>query len=264
MAALESRDRIWAVGLRYTPALLPFAMMLAAMLAARASRGSRVAFGAIVVLLAATKMGRLTPFAVWADSTALRPETAVVAFHQPPSVVDRLLRTGFVAYLQSLVEPTPGTTARICAFLASHARAGDIVITNYAWESLYFHTRLPQGMKIPPTYPIYPIALLRGLPDYVFGATGARWIVWRPAWGAYQGIDIPRALTALADAGISVTRVATMPETVWENRENVHFRRFAGDRYIYPWFGRLEDVQIFRVDWPSDQRTIASTSSSGR
>ena len=45
--------------------------------------------------------------------------------------------------------------------------------------------------------------------------------------------------------------VASVPETLWENRENVHFRRYPGNRYIYPWYPPVPDAEIYEVDWPT-------------
>ena len=61
------------------------------------------------------------------------------------------------------------------------------MITNYAWDPLTFHVGLPQALKILESYPIYADARRAGLPDYVFGVEGARWLVWRWIWEGYQG-----------------------------------------------------------------------------
>jgi hypothetical protein len=148
------------------------------------------------------------------------------------------------------VRENPGTTGRIVEFLKAHASPTDVVLTNYGWEPLYFHTRLPQGMTVLSTYPIYEAAKAHGLPDYVFRPEGARWIVWRAAWGPYRGQDLDRVIAQLQEAQVPVGLVARIPETLWENRENVHFRRYPGNRYIFPWYGDLPDALIYRVDWP--------------
>jgi hypothetical protein len=60
---------------------------------------------------------------------------------------------------------------------------------------------------------------------------------------------------------VAVRLVASLKETTWENRENVHFRRFAGDRYFYGWFENVPETLIYRVDWPPGApRTIAGAS----
>jgi hypothetical protein len=171
---------------------------------------------------------------------------SVAEFHRPPRLLDRWLRTGQVAFARGLVAPNPGTIARVCQFLNDRARPNDIVLTNYEWEPLYFHTRLPQALKLSPTSPVYAAARRR-LPDYVFHVDRVRWVVFRRAWGAYGGQDLDRVLAAFRARGYSVRLAATVPETVWENRENVHFRRFAGRGYLYPWYGALPETQIFEV-----------------
>ena len=251
MALTESRERMWMLGMRYTPAVIPFGMLLLAMLIGRASGGRRAVFAALVVVFACTKLGEITPYAFWVAPTPLRPAEHAVAIHQPPRLVDRWIETDFAAYVRTLAAPTIGTEGEVCRFLQAHAGPSDIVVTNYAWETIYFHTNLPLGLRILPSYPIYDAAKRAGLPDYVFDARGVRWIVWRQAWGIYQGIDIGRLIDALRAAKIPVAQVAAMPETLWENRENVHFRRFAGPEYIYPWFPQIPDTLIFRVDWPT-------------
>jgi hypothetical protein len=216
---------------------------------ARVSNGHRLAWIVVLAVLMFTRLGRLQPWTCWESPVAMRPPDALVAFHNPDNWTDRLLRTGQAAYLQSLVVPELGTTARVIEFLRARAAPGDIVVTNAGWESLYFHTRLPMGMTVLPTYPIFGAARAHGVPDYVFTAGGARWLVWRQAWGRYRGQAIDRVLQELAAANVPVEQVATLPETLWENRENVLYRRFAGGRYIFPWYEGLPPTIIYRIDW---------------
>jgi 4-amino-4-deoxy-L-arabinose transferase-like glycosyltransferase len=249
MALTQSRDSIWTFGMRYTPAVIAFGTMLAGMLIAKASRGRWQPWLALMLVFGFTKLGRITPWTLWAEPTALRSAEAPITFHVPPRAIDAVFRTGQIGYIQSLFDDDPGTTGRITDFLRQHAAPSDIVVTNYAWEPIYFHTQLPQGMKVLPSYPIYAAARDAGLPPYVFGADGVRWIVWRQAWGNYRGHDLAGLLDALDQARVRVTRVATIPETLWENRENVHFRRFPDNRYLYAWYENVPDAMIFRVDW---------------
>jgi hypothetical protein len=213
-----------------------------------------VAWIALMLVLGFTKLGRLTPWTVWAEPTASREQTAIVTFHYPERLADRVIRTGQFYFIQDLAKPNPGTTARIVEFLDAHAREGDVVITNYGWEPLYFHTRLPLGMTVLPAHPIYAAVRTRGLPEYVSSDEGARWIVWRRAWGDYSGLAVEEVVYNLQAAGVTVTLEETIPETLWENRENVHFRRFAGGRYIYPWFESVGETRIYRLDWPDPKR----------
>lgn len=249
MTMSESRDALWQIGMRYTPALLPFAAMLAGLFIAKASR-SRAAWIALVVIFGFTKLARITPWIFWESPTALRDGRRVATFHQPPNPVDRFLRSGQVGFVRSLIHDNPGTIAQVTEFLRQHSQPGDLVVTNYEWDPLYFHTGLPQAMKVPATDPSYPAARALGLPEYVFGPGRVRWIVWRPAWSDDHGQNCEKLVQSLTDAGVPVQLVTTITETLWENRENIHFRRFPGNRYIYPWFTRLPEVRVYRVDWP--------------
>jgi 4-amino-4-deoxy-L-arabinose transferase-like glycosyltransferase len=249
MAVTQPRDMIWSVGVRYTPAVLPFLAVIVAVLIAAASRGNWRPWLLMLLVFGFTKVGRLTPWTFWQEPTVLR--AAPVTFHLPERLADRWLRTGQVAYVESLFKTSPGTTTLVSDFLNEHASSDDVVVTNYGWEPLYFHTGLRQGMSVLPKYPVYEAARAKGLPDYVFSPSGARWIVWRAAWGPYRGHALDRLLTELTAGGVKATLVATFPETMWENRENIHFRRFADGRYIYPWYERVPDTKVFRLDWPN-------------
>ncbi len=251
MGLTQPRDELFALGLRYTPAVIPFMAVITALLIAKVSRGKWPAAVALLLVLGFTKVGRLTPWTFWEEPLAKRDPASVVTFHNPPKAVDRVLRTGQLGFVEGLYRDNPGTTAGIVEFLKSHASPDDIVVTNYGWEPLYFHTRLPQGLTVLSSYPIYGAAKARGLPDYVFRADGARWIVWRQAWGRYRGQALDQVLAKLEADHVPVSLVARVRETLWENRENIHFRRFPNSRYIYPWYGDLPDTLIYRVDWPS-------------
>ena len=247
MAVTQARDVLWTVGMRYTPAVIPFGAIFAAIVIGRAGAGRRGVWVALVILFAFTKFARPTPWIFWEEPTAARDRSASITFHIPEAPIDRVLRTGQIAFVRSLLDEAPGTTTRIVEFLKQHAQPRDIVITNYGWEPIYFHTDLPQGLTVLPSYPVYPAVRARGLPSYVFSADGARWIVWRKAWGPYRGQDCGRLIEALRKSGVTVTRMATIRETLWENRENIHFRRFADDTYIYPWFDGIPDAEIYRI-----------------
>jgi hypothetical protein len=127
------------------------------------------------------------------------------------------------------------------------------VITNYEWEPLYFHTSLRQGLKIMPHYPAYAAARRHGLPEYVFGVEGVRWIVWRWPWNGYREYDFERVAAEVERRGARITGVASFPETVWENRPNLHYHRFATGRYLYPFVQEGVNADVFRVDWPPDR-----------
>jgi 4-amino-4-deoxy-L-arabinose transferase-like glycosyltransferase len=246
MGATQSRDELWMTGVRHTPAVIPLTVIVAGLLIAKLTPNRR-ALIALVLVFGCTRLAKITPWTLWAAPTASRPANQIVAFHQPPRIADALVNTGQAAFLRSLSASAPGTTGQVIEFLNANAQAGDIVITNYGWEPLYFHTRLPQGMTVLPSYPIYEAARRQGLPDYVFTAQGVRWIVWRRAWGRYRGHDCDRLIATLTSQGVPVRLVMTIDETIWENRENLHFHRFAGNDYIYPWFKDLPDTLIYQV-----------------
>jgi len=43
-----------------------------------------------------------------------------------------------------------------------------------------------------------------------------------------------------------------MEETVWENREDIHFHRFSDGTYLFPQTRTFPPSQIGRVDWPNE------------
>jgi len=154
-------------------------------------------------------------------------------------------------FARDLFQKNVGTLGQCVEFLRQHASPGDLVITNYESEPLYFHTTLAQGMKIMRQDPIYDTARGDGLPEYVFGVDHARWIVWRFNWDDYLGIRWPEVAYHLTGEGGQISKVAEIKETGWENRENIHFHRFSNDVYLFPQDTALAAANIFRVDWPS-------------
>lgn len=252
MAVTQSRATLWTVGVRYTPVVIPLCAILSGLLIVKVSRTNWRIWVGLILVFGFTKLARIIPWGSFLDepSAAYGPREKFVSLHVPEETQDRLLRTAQFSFLKSLFQKNPGTTAQICEFLKKNASPDDILITNYDWEPIYFHTRLPQGLKILPDYSIYPAAKEKDLPDYVFGVDGVKWIVWRRSWGPYRGHDCDQILEALANAGIPVEHVATLPETLWENRENIHFRRFPGNDYKFPWYQNLPDALIFKVNWP--------------
>jgi 4-amino-4-deoxy-L-arabinose transferase-like glycosyltransferase len=253
MTATHTPPDMWILGLHHTPALIPLTIVSAALLIAKASGGKRAVWVALLLLFGVTRLPHLAPWASWTDRVMPTASDGEVRFHVPAKLADRVLRTTQLQFVRSLNRPNRGTVAEISDYLQANAQRDDVVITNYAWEPLYFHTRLPQGAKISKSFPIYPIARANNLPAYVFGADRVRWIVWRRAWPAYfPEQDCEQLLERLRRAGVRTTLVASIPETLFENRENIHFRRYAGNEYIFPWYAALPDAQIYRVDWQSD------------
>jgi len=224
--------------------------MAAGILIAKVAHQRAFVWLSILFGFAFTNLGQITPWVLWADKNP-DPENKIVAVHVPQRFIDGVLATGSFLFVRDLFRANPGTLAASCEFLHKNAGPGDVVITNYESEPLYFHTRLPQGMKIMKQDSVYEIAKRRHLPDYVFGVDNTRWVVWRFNWDDYLGItwaDVERRLLA---EGAKVSDAAQLEETAWENRENIHFHRFAGRRYLFPQAKDLAPAHIFRVDWPA-------------
>ena len=253
MSASQSTLHLWEYGLRYTSALLPIGAAVTGLLIARATAGARPAAVAAAALFAFTQIP--WNLALWMlvppkGAPAEGPTQPEAALHTPMRWVDKLLRTDLLGFAHELVESSPGTDSLIVEFLRANARPGDVVVTNYAWEPLYFHTGLPQGYKVLEDYPIYAAARAAGLPDYTFGLEQTRWLIWRAPWEDYQGYRWADVSRRLREAGATLSPVASFRETTWENRENVHFRRFPSLGYLYPLDVDLaaRPAQVYRVD----------------
>ncbi len=253
---VQSTYQLWEYGLRYSCALFPLAAATTALLVARASAGSRTLGIALIAVFALTQVpANFVPWLLVAPRPppAEPPRPVRAVLHVPDRLVDKLLRTELLAFAHELVDWSPGTDSRLIAFLRANARRGDVVVTNYAWEPLYFHTGLPQGYKVLESYPISAAAKAAGLPAYVFRPDDARWLIWRLPWEGYQGYQWDDVTARLAASGATLERVTTFPETVFENRENLHFRRFPVVGYLYPRsvgrpaFGATPPAQVFRV-----------------
>jgi len=251
MAATQRTAALWVTGARYTAAIIPLLAMAAGLLIVKTSRGRISVWLPLLLLFAFTNLAQITPWLFWADTNP-DPENKIVAAHLPEKVIDRFFATGELLFLRDLWRSNPGTLAKSCEFLRQHAQPGDIVITNYESEPLYFHTRLPQGMKIMRQDSIYEIARRRGLPEYTFGLDHVRWVVWRFNWDDYLGITWAEVKRHLLSDGSRVTEMAQIDETAWENRENIHFHRFAGDKYLFPQEKDKTPARVFRIDWPAD------------
>jgi 4-amino-4-deoxy-L-arabinose transferase-like glycosyltransferase len=243
-----AKGHLWAYGLRYLCALLPLGAGVTGLLIARASRGSV----ALLALFACTHI----PGSAWlwaSTGPPRKPAETPVAVHMASPGVHRWLRTEWIGYARELFEPNPGPVSAIVRFLREHAAPGEILITNYEWEPIYFHTDLPQGLKIMPGYPVHAVARASGLPEYVFSTKGARWVVWRPLWDGYRGYHLERIEQELRARGASLELVASFPDARWENRPELHFHRFPGDFYPFPFGIRFSGAdprvgKIFRVD----------------
>ena len=249
MAATHSRQAMWVEGLHQTPALIPLILIVTGILIATVSATRPIRWAVLLLVFGATRLPQVTP---WVSAAAPRPDPnprAMVSFHVPPRPADRVLRTTELHYVRSLFADNPGVIAHVSEFLNRNASPSDVVVTNYAWESLYFHTRLPQAIKVAPSFPIYAAVREARLPDYVFSPAGVRWVVWRQAWPAFFAEqNLARLLMSYRDAGFSTRLAASIPETLYENRENIHFHRFARDTYVFPHYRNLPSTLIYRIE----------------
>ena len=250
MALTQRSAALWVTGIRYTSAIIPLVAMAAGVLIAKIAARRLFVWVAILLVFVFTNFGQITPWVLWADKNP-NPENKIVALHVPQRIFDGLVATGPLLFVRDLFRANPGTVAAACEFLHKNAAPSDVVITNYESEPLYFHTRLPQGMKIMKQDSIYEIAKRRQLPDYVFGVEHARWVVWRFNWDDYLGIKWADLEHRLLSEGAKISDAAQLEETAWENRENIHFHRFVGARYLFPQDKHLAAAHIFHVDWPA-------------
>jgi hypothetical protein len=206
---------------------------------------------ALLFVFAFTKFAQLTPWIFWADKNP-DPESKIIALHPPSNAMTAFLPVDEVLFVRDLWRSNVGTVGECTEFLRDHAEPKDLIITNYESEPLYFHTRLPQGMKIMRQDTIYDVARRYELPEYVFGVDHARWIVWRFNWDDYLGIQWAQVADHLQADGAQINDVAEIKETGWENRENIHFHRFSEDIYLFPNNTNLPAAHIFRINWPAD------------
>ena len=249
-AITQSSDSLWLAGMRYASAVLPLAAMVAALAIAKVSRTSVLFSILLLLVFGLTKLAQLTPWVAGNPSGLIHFGKYSVGAHVPAKMVDRFLGTGLMAYIRDLWRENPGTVAKSCKFLSENAKPGDVLIVNYGMEPTYFYTRLPQAMGILPNYPVYQRARELGLPERVFGVDHARWIVWRSAWETGPGYAINDVLRELTERGGRITTVMEMEETVWENREDIHFHRFSDGSYLFPRTQTFPMSRIARVDWP--------------
>jgi 4-amino-4-deoxy-L-arabinose transferase-like glycosyltransferase len=250
----QSSNLLWLQGLRYAPALIPLLAIIAGILITKVSGDRPLIWLGLLFCFGFTQLPYLSPWLLWYHDVEWPEQKELVKAHAPARLVDHFLRGEQLFFLSDLWSRNPGVVGHVCEFLRQHAEPSDGLIANYCWEPLYFHTRLLQCLKILPDYPVAENARRKGLPEYVFGIGHARWVVWRPLWEGYQGYRWEEIAAEIEREGGKITQVAELKETVWENRENIHFRRFSGDRYLFPWPETFPAAAIFRVDWPEDSR----------
>jgi hypothetical protein len=251
-AITQSSDSLWLAGMRYASAVLPLAAMAAAIIIVKASRGNALIWLSLLFVLGLTKLAQLTPWVAANPGGLIRLGKYSAGAHVPAKIVDRFLGTGLLIYVRDFWRENPGTVAKSCEFLRENAKPGDVLIVNYGMEPTYFYTRLPQAMGILREYPVYQRARELNLPERVFGVDHARWIVWRSAWETGPGYAINDVLREITEHGGRITGVMEMEETVWENREDIHFHRFSDGSYLFPRTQTFPASRIARVDWPND------------
>lgn len=250
-AVTQSSDSLWLAGMRYASAVLPLAAMATAIAIAKVSRGNGTIFVSLLLIFAFSKLALFTPWIAWNPSGLIRFGKYSVGAHVPAKMVDRFFGTGILRYVRDLWRQNPGTVEKSCRFLRENAKPGDVLIVNYGMEPTYFYTRLPQAMGILQKYPVYQRARELGLPEFVFGVDHVRWIVWRSAWETGPGYAINDVTRDILERGGQITDVLEMEETVWENREDIHFHRFSDGSYLFPRTQTFPPSRIERVDWPN-------------
>ena len=251
---LLDTGKLWMFGLRYVCALLALGAAASALLVVRASGGRPAVLAALVALLGFTHLGANALPWLWFEP----PSRGSPGSHVPQPLVAKILRTEWLGFARELRAREPGTLSKIIEVLHREAAPGDRLITNYDWEPLTFHTRLPQALKILDGYPIEAAAREAGLPDYVFGIDRARWLVWRLAWEGYRGYKMRNVARAITQGGGRPELVARLPETIWENRPELHFHRFPGLGALYPSTMMADPehppspAMVMRIDWPEE------------
>lgn len=253
ISTVEPSTSLWITGIRYTAAVLPLLAMLAGILVTKVARRKTVVWLSLLLIFGFTNFARLS---LWFGQKRMPREGQIefVGIHAPERLVDSIFSTGLFYFVRDLWTPNPGTVAQTCKLLSNVVRPGEMFITNYEWEAFYFHTRLPQAWRILPHFRIAALARKKGLPDHVFSVDHVRWIVWRLTWENFYGYrwdDVEKSVIA---SGGQLTQIAELTDTIWENRENIHYHRFSGGRYLYPMPGRRLPVGIFRVDWPQEMK----------
>jgi len=244
-------------GTRYYCGFIPLAAATSGLLIACTGWKHRQA-GVLILLLGATHLGG--NFFPWFMSGSESPDEAspenTRMIHAPEAWWQMIFRCEIPGYLLELCKDNPGAVDEICKVLREHANPNDTLFVNYERESIYFYTRMPQAGKVAPVDPVHEAARRHGVPEYVFDASAAQWVVWRPAWINYRygGVHMQLALAAWEKQGKKVTEVARIKETRWENQPNLYFHRFPVFGIIYSkvWPDRCladrQEVAILHVE----------------
>jgi hypothetical protein len=265
IALTKSGYGLWLVGIRYTSGAIPLISIAAGLLIAKLARDRAIVWVPLLLLFSFTRLPQLSPWTLGGSKMMSFGANEIVEAHVPLTLLARFLPIEQMLFVSDLLRANPGVVGETVAFLQRHADSEDVVIANYEYEPLYFHTGLRLGLTIPPDSPIYEAARRHQLPEYCFNVDLARWIAWRPSWDLGARDSLAELQRDIIDRGGTVHEAARIRETFWENRENIHFHRFAGGRYLFAWFPRalveaapesfpppenFPESVIFQVDWP--------------
>jgi hypothetical protein len=225
--------RILVVGLRYVCALLPLAAAVTGLVVARASGDRPLVYTALLLLFGATHLaGNAAPWLAIGESRRVGPQGTFV--NTPLDDTDKVLNTAWWYLVRGLGVPNPGTLPDLVSFLEKNAGPDDVVVTNFGWDNLYFYTQRPQGFRI--SYKAAAVgeaARALGLPDSAFGLDGADWVIWRHGSDPLPRHPFDKVRSELEARGATLQVVASFPETLWENRPELHWHRFPRAGYIF-------------------------------
>jgi len=243
-------------GLRYAAGLLPVAAAVTGVLVARASDGRLALYALLLALFGFTQLaGNALPWLAVGESR--RVGGVFVAAPREP--IEKLANMGLLYFVRGLGESDPGTLPALIEFIEREVPREDVLVTNFAWDNLYFYTQRRQGFRISPeATAVVEAARAAGLPDYVFGLDGAQWLVWRHAADPLPNLPFEAARAALEGRGARLERVASFREVLWENRPELTWHRFP--RVGYPFAPRRlgaegrkwPDAVVYRVVWPDE------------
>lgn len=223
-----TKTLLLVVGLRYVCGLLPVAAAVTGLLVARASDGQPRRYAALLVLVTATHLaGNALPWLALGESRHVAGGMAFV--NAPRALGEKLLNATWWYHLRGLGEPNPGTLPPLVDFVNGAIPEDDVLVTNFAWDNLYFYTRRRMGFRISPhATAVVEAAREAGFPPYAFGLEGARWLVWRHAADPLPDMPFDAVRSALEARGARLEPVARFREVLWENRPELHWHRFAG------------------------------------
>ncbi len=250
-----TRTLLLVLGLRYVCAMLPIAAAVTGVLIARASGGRTPAYALLLVLFGATHIaGNTLPWLALGEGRQLGDKFVFV--NAPRELGEKIVNASWWYFVRGLGVPDPGTLPEIVGWLRTHAAPEDILVTNFAWDNLYFYTKQRQGFRMAPEAPVRETALALGLPRYVFGLDDARWLIWRHGSDPLPAYPFERVRRELEARGAKLEPVASFREVLWENRPELHWHRFP--RVGYPFAPRrlgaagrkYPDAVVYRVVWP--------------